>query len=426
MKKFYTVFAFALAASLCAGAQQAAPAHLNHATAAPATIKAVKSVNAPAYAPAPTTVAEVIGDYDYSYEDQYAESEAEMIVRGKTVIAQGPLANTVTIVIPVPSSSASFTVNATFNDGNLVIPSGQTVNLTAGVVNVNLYKWNAQGTSFSPVESIESVWTGLGFVFDPDCMLALQDSAGGWYFAASAFTFNKCEADNSTWTNIGEATFADGWILPLFGIDQTKPENQYKVAVEQNDSDPNRYRLVNPYRGNCPVAIRNQSNVDPAYIAFNVSDPDHVTFDCQDAGFAYYPVGLTDIYPSNSLSTCMGVMDLSLEDAVALIGSDVSYTTFKNGVVTVPSEAANGNYFNDACFGLSTAPFGGYGWSDNNNISANMFCSITLPANSVNGVTVNDNAPVEYFNLQGVRVAAPSNGLFIRRQGNSVSKVFIK
>lgn len=36
------------------------------------------------------------------------------------------------------------------------------------------------------------------------------------------------------------------------------------------------------------------------------------------------------------------------------------------------------------------------------------------------------NAPVEYFNLQGVRVANPENGLFIRRQGNKVTKVIIK
>jgi hypothetical protein len=33
---------------------------------------------------------------------------------------------------------------------------------------------------------------------------------------------------------------------------------------------------------------------------------------------------------------------------------------------------------------------------------------------------------VEYFNLQGVRVANPANGIFIRRAGNSVQKVLVK
>ncbi len=38
----------------------------------------------------------------------------------------------------------------------------------------------------------------------------------------------------------------------------------------------------------------------------------------------------------------------------------------------------------------------------------------------------NAAAPVEYFNLQGVRVANPENGIYIRRQGNTVTKVFIR
>ena len=36
------------------------------------------------------------------------------------------------------------------------------------------------------------------------------------------------------------------------------------------------------------------------------------------------------------------------------------------------------------------------------------------------------NAPVEYYNLQGVRVQNPSNGLFIVKQGNKVSKQVIR
>ena len=36
------------------------------------------------------------------------------------------------------------------------------------------------------------------------------------------------------------------------------------------------------------------------------------------------------------------------------------------------------------------------------------------------------NAPVEYFNLQGVRVENPQNGLYIVRQGNKVSKQIIR
>ncbi len=36
------------------------------------------------------------------------------------------------------------------------------------------------------------------------------------------------------------------------------------------------------------------------------------------------------------------------------------------------------------------------------------------------------NAPVEYFNLQGIRVAEPQDGLYIRRQGNTAKVVMVK
>lgn len=37
-----------------------------------------------------------------------------------------------------------------------------------------------------------------------------------------------------------------------------------------------------------------------------------------------------------------------------------------------------------------------------------------------------ENAPVEYYNLQGIRVTNPTNGIFIKRQGSKVSKLFVK
>jgi hypothetical protein len=44
----------------------------------------------------------------------------------------------------------------------------------------------------------------------------------------------------------------------------------------------------------------------------------------------------------------------------------------------------------------------------------------------VNEVVVDENAPVVFYNLQGVRVANPENGVFVRVQGNKVSKVLVK
>lgn len=44
----------------------------------------------------------------------------------------------------------------------------------------------------------------------------------------------------------------------------------------------------------------------------------------------------------------------------------------------------------------------------------------------VENVSVDAEAPVEYYNLQGVRIANPTSGLYIRRQGTTATKVMIK
>lgn len=41
----------------------------------------------------------------------------------------------------------------------------------------------------------------------------------------------------------------------------------------------------------------------------------------------------------------------------------------------------------------------------------------------ISAVVADENAPVEYYNLQGIRVENPSNGIFIRRQGTKTTKV---
>ncbi len=56
-----------------------------------------------------------------------------------------------------------------------------------------------------------------------------------------------------------------------------------------------------------------------------------------------------------------------------------------------------------------------------------MVYKFTVPSGSGSAVEdieiVETSAPVEYFNLQGMRVANPENGVYIKRQGGKVSKV---
>lgn len=44
----------------------------------------------------------------------------------------------------------------------------------------------------------------------------------------------------------------------------------------------------------------------------------------------------------------------------------------------------------------------------------------------ISDITADDNAEAEYYRLDGVKVSEPTNGIFIRRQGNKVTKVIVK
>ena len=46
-------------------------------------------------------------------------------------------------------------------------------------------------------------------------------------------------------------------------------------------------------------------------------------------------------------------------------------------------------------------------------------------SSAIENVEAEENAPVEYFNMQGVKVENPANGVFIKKQGNIVSKVIL-
>ena len=46
-------------------------------------------------------------------------------------------------------------------------------------------------------------------------------------------------------------------------------------------------------------------------------------------------------------------------------------------------------------------------------------------ATAIDAIAVDANAPVEYYNMQGVKVENPSNGIFIKKQGGRTSKVVL-
>jgi hypothetical protein len=156
-----------------------------------------------------------------------------------------------------------------------------------------------------------------------------------------------------------------------------------------------------------------------------------------------------DIAPGEVITTQKAVTAYTGTGKVVLngllnINSDITYTIADDN--TLSSTVDNGDYTSSAGFDVNGTTIKnicfytkkrGYYDAENNVIYDRVYIyetssynwigiSLTLDA-AVNDIIADDaNAPVEYFNLQGVRVNNPENGLFIRRQGGKASKVIIR
>lgn len=205
----------------------------------------------------------------------------------------------------------------------------------------------------------------------------------GYYFLSYTNRMQLAEPEdpnkdpNEGWTSLGNATFMDGWLLPGVGIDQTNRENWYEVELQQNDENKAVYRLVNPYKGNCPLAAINQSTKN-GYIQFDVTDPDHVVFANVDAGFVFADAGITEFYCNNNLSYYVnGGYPASV--VIEQLGDQIPYTTFKDGVLTLGRITTDDGVYNDACYGTQNKKNALYGWNDENDDPANMSVAVYFP-----------------------------------------------
>lgn len=275
---------------------------------------------------------------------------------------------------------------------------------------------------------------GFGFMIYSD---ENYTTAVGWadLFDVISLTKEVEEEDTSTWTKVGDATVQDGWLMPAFGIEPD--EITYQVPLEQNDVNKNLFRLVNPYGEAWPLASEGfNEGSGNGYIKFDLSDPDHVAFIAVETGFANAELGVSKFYCIDVLSALVDYSGKTAAEVVEIMGDGIQYATFKDGVVFLPSVIVDGAYSSAACFGIQGDKYAGYTWRDSaTEEPVNMEAKITFPADfnfvpdqsAIDNIVADDaNAPVEYFNLQGVKVQNPENGLYIKRQGKTVEKVVIR
>lgn len=171
------------------------------------------------------------------------------------------------------------------------------------------------------------------------------------------------------------------------------------------------------------TAIDDQGNVGDAtlYNIYVEQKGDKIIVDNMfNFGFAAHPEFTLDAQ-AKTLSATQPVLYQGSDGTISMLGVDeAGYTT--ETVVFSQNATTDAFIFQTAAVALT----------DGSQIEPAYVPMFRVPFDpyagaGVQGVAVDDaNAPVEYFNLQGVRVSNPENGLYIRRQGNKVEKIIIR
>lgn len=268
-----------------------------------------------------------------------------------------------------------------------------------------------QGISWEGYQNM----TGEG---NPKGSLIIFDIVAGYQFDPKA-------ALEGNWEPIGNVIFHDGWLVPAMGPNYQN-QNDYDVRFEQNTDIPTRFRLVNPYKTG-PVAPWNGYEGD-GYIVFDIADHQHVMFFPTDAGFyntAILPGGISTFYCYNALGyEAVNNPSLSIDELIALFDY-IPFTKYTDNKVILSSVTENGQIAYDANFGTQSSPLGGNFWE-----KVSMETIITFPTwfdAEVGRIAVDENAEVEYFNLNGLRLSNPAKGeIVIKRTGSKVTKEIIK
>ena len=151
------------------------------------------------------------------------------------------------------------------------------------------------------------------------------------------------------------------------------------------------------------------------------------------SGFVIFEVGGKEYiaYPVAAASDALAISELALADTpVADPEMDKQYLIARHFASVNDAGGVKYGAATTAPMSMSVEPVEG----DANSIYIYTYCQFgammkykfTAPtAGGIEGVTVteDENAPVEYFNLNGVRVANPEGGVFIRKQGAKATKV---
>lgn len=396
-------------------------------------VKAEKSVN---ILNAPTTAAAAtIDDYAGEYTWNYI---------GLLENNSGNQSGVVTITV-VDAATGEVTIDGIFaagigiqgkikgtidiTAGTLTLPNKQNLgNDKYGDLNYFYIKEaNDQGKLIdgaSAAESVVATISGKVFTFPELAIFAVGDfnnESLGWWTLTYSNTFQEYEEpddllDLAEWNTLpNKGTMLDGWVIPVLQYqngDYADPADfPLTVTILKNKENPYLYAVANPYLQTSGFPL---SGGQEGYIVFDVTDPEFVLV--EPNVFCGYTNGSNRLYNINveSFYVGLGYDKATIQAGLKDITEWSSYKVEeKNVTITVPNCRFNYPGALDKC----------YNWNGRADAMKAKITFVDDTPTSVENLMVNDDAPIEYYNLQGIRVSNPENGVYIQRQGNKSSKV---
>ena len=215
--------------------------------------------------------------------------------------------------------------------------------------------------------------------------------------------------DAAHWNYLGNGVFTDNAVGPYITGTTIPP---YEVAVLQSTIEPTIYMVTDPWFGTYEELGMNKFSPT---IYLDATDKENVLLILQSTGIKEYdkndkPVGLYLVTNDGYLSEYMLEEPETPQAYTTLTADDTSITFTFNPRSLVLALTSSGN---------------AYGIGDT---ASTLVVALEGDANSsVSDITVDKNAPVEYFNLQGVRIDNPAAGqVVIKRQGTKVTKTLVR
>lgn len=428
MKKFYTLVVAALVAVSSVSAEglkqlswgngkqvSKTPVETASKLNLPAATQSIKSVETK-----DLDVSDLSGNYTWSYVSQTQSNG------GQTVSTSIKIEKTGNNIYTLSWNGLEFSATYSLLSKKFSIASNQYLGYN-DANQIDVYFYNLDPSNAAPLSTpATATISGESLVFDSNVMLGIGNTSVGWFVLGknNVFTLSTSVVwENPTmpkdgWVDCGTADFADPWQVAAYdGVDIN--EYAWTVGVEKNENIEGLYRMVNPYQ-NSPISGNNADPTGEGYIVFSVADPEFVLV---------YPLVYTGLMDEVGafLNTnvegyyMIGYENMTKELIISETGITPSTFDVEKGKVI----------FRNNYFGLISEPEELYSWKDNNNQTIKVDGWLQFNDwTGINGVGVDadENAPVEYYNLQGMRINNVDNnpGLYIRKQGNKATKVYVK